>query len=89
MDLGLQVSFSETFNIVGADLISQGVPLIGTAGEIPWAVEEFCANPVDSADIIDKLHASYNFPSLNVRSNQRSLTEYTNNTARIWAKYFK
>jgi hypothetical protein len=89
MDLGLQVSFSETFNIVGADLISQGVPLIGTAGEIPWAVEEFCANPVDSKDIIEKLHISYTFPKLNVRSNQRALTEYTDNTAKIWAKYFK
>ena len=34
MDIGMQVSFSETFNIVGADIISQGVPLVGSA-EIP------------------------------------------------------
>jgi len=88
MDLGLQVSFSETFNIVGADLISQGIPLIGTFKEIPWAVEEFCASPVDSADIIEKLHFSYKFPNLNVRTHQYSLTEYTNNTCKIWVKYF-
>jgi hypothetical protein len=88
MDLGLQVSFSETFNIVGADLISQGIPLIGTANEIPWAVEEFCASPVDSADIIEKLRFSYKFPNLNVRAHQYSLTDYTNNTAKIWVKYF-
>ena len=28
MDIGIQVSFSETFNIVGCDLLSQGVPVI-------------------------------------------------------------
>lgn len=89
MDLGMQVSFSETFNIVGADLISQGVPLIGTAGEIPWAVTKFCADPTNSVDICNKLLSSYNWPWLNVKSNQWSLTAYTNKTASVWAKYFK
>jgi len=88
MDIGLQVSFSETFNIVGADLISQGVPLIGTEEDIPWAVSKFCADPTNSADIVDKLHLSYNWPQINVRTQQWSLTQYTNKTARIWTKYF-
>jgi hypothetical protein len=35
MDIGMQVSFSETFNIVSADLLSQGVPVVGSE-EIPW-----------------------------------------------------
>ena len=88
MDIGLQVSFSETFNIVGADLISQGVPLIGTAEEIPWAVQGFCADPTNSKNIVKKLHNTYNWPQLNVRANQWSLTNYTNKTAKIWTKYF-
>ena len=88
MDIGLQVSFSETFNIVGADLISQGVPLIGTATEIPWAVPAFCADPTNSKDIIEKLHLSYKFPQLNAETNQYALTHYTDNTAKIWTKYF-
>ena len=88
MDIGLQVSFSETFNIVGADIISQGVPLIGTANEIPWAVHAFCADPTTSTDIIKKLHFAYNWPQLNVRTQQWSLTNYTNKTAKIWTKYF-
>ena len=89
MDIGMQVSFSETFNIVGADIVSQGVPLVGTAGEIPWAVDTFCADPTNSADIASKLETAYNWPWINVKANQWSLTAYTNKTARIWAKYFK
>jgi hypothetical protein len=89
MDIGLQASFSETFNIVGADLISQGVPLIGTDEEIPWAVNAFCANPVNSEDITRKLMLSYKMPLLNVKAHQISLKHYTNKTVKIWTDYFK
>ena len=88
MDIGLQVSFSETFNIVGADIISQGVPLIGSL-EIPWKVEYFAADPADSDDIAEKLYHAYTWPKINVWTNQMALTAYTNNTAKIWIKYFK
>ena len=88
MDIGLQVSFSETFNIVGADLISQGVPLIGTEEDIPWAVHAFCADPTNSQDITAKLYTTYKYPWINVKANQWSLTNYTNKTAKIWTKYF-
>jgi len=87
MDIGLQVSFSETFNIVGADLISQGIPLVGSV-EIPWAVSAWCADPTNSEDIAAKLALAYNWPWLNVKTNQWSLTHYTNETAGIWNKYF-
>jgi hypothetical protein len=88
MDIGLQVSFSETFNIVSADLISQGVPIVATAEELPWAVEVWCANPVNSEDIVNKLKLAYKLPQFNVRTNQWSLTHYTNQTVKIWTKYF-
>ena len=88
MDIGLQVSFSETFNIVSADMVSQGVPFVGTAEEIPWAIDMFCANPVNSEDIVKKLKFAYTWPRLNVWANQLSLKQYTNSTSKIWAKYF-
>jgi len=88
MDLGLQCSFSETFNIVGADLISQGVPLIGST-EIPWSISWFNANPTNSQDISTKLSRAYDWSYLNVKSNQWSLTCYTTRTQEIWVKYFK
>ena len=87
MDIGLQVSFSETFNIVGADLISQGVPLVGSI-EIPWFVPMFAAHPTESTMIADKLLSAYNHHWLNVKTNQWSLTKYTDKTRSIWLKYF-
>jgi len=87
MDIGLQVSFSETFNIVCADLISQGVPIVGST-EIPWAVPAWCADPTDSENIADCLASAYNWPKLNVMSNQWSLKKYTNQTQQTWTKYF-
>lgn len=88
MDMGLQVSFSETFNIVGADLISQGIPIIGSS-EIPWAVTAFTADPTNSEHIAKQINLTYRFPWLNVKANQWALTHYTNNTVKIWDKYFK
>lgn len=87
MDIGLQVSFSETFNIVGADLISQGVPIVGSE-EIPWKVPAFSADPTDSKDITDKLLLAYDYSRINVWTNQWSLTHYTNQSKKIWTKYF-
>ena len=87
MDIGLQVSFSETFNIVGADVISQGVPLVGSK-EIPWAISATGADPTESEDICNKLMLAYRFPQSNVQLNQWALTRYTNKTAKIWHKYF-
>jgi hypothetical protein len=87
MDIGLQVSFSETFNIVGADLLSQGVPLVGSE-EIPWKVPMFAADATDSYQITGKLLLAYDYPRLNVWTNQWSLTDYTNKTKNIWTKYF-
>jgi len=88
MDIGLQCNFSETFNIVTADLISQGVPIVGSR-EIPWATRWFNARPTESDEIADRMLLTYNYPKINVYLNQRNLTKYTNKTEQIWVKYFK
>jgi hypothetical protein len=87
MDIGLQCSFSETFNIVGADLISQGVPLVGSK-EIPWSSSLFNARPTESKEICNRLVRTYKYPQVNVKLNQYQLNQYTNNTRKIWNKYF-
>jgi hypothetical protein len=87
MDIGMQVSFSETFNIVGADFVSQGVPLVGTE-EIPWSSKLFNASPTDSDEIACALTKSYYMPKLNVLINNISLNIYRNKTKEIWKEYF-
>lgn len=88
MDIGMQCNFSETFNIVSADLLSQGVPLV-TCTEIPWASRFSNANAADSEDMYYALVRAYYFPQVNVWLNQRNLTKYTNHTRNIWLKYFR
>jgi hypothetical protein len=46
MDVVMQVSNSETFNIVAADAVVRGVPVI-TSPEVPWIAEEFTADATD------------------------------------------
>jgi len=86
MDIGMQCNFSETFNIVGADLISQGVPLVGTS-EIPWQALGR-AECTSSKDITNKLLCAYKYPRLNTTVNQWFLNKYCNTTSRIWEDYF-
>jgi hypothetical protein len=88
MDLGMQSSFSETFNIVGCDLVSQGVPLIGSP-EIVWMNPLFMTDPTSTDSMCNKLSLAYSFPCFNVKTNQWLLTYYTNKTENIWVKYFK
>ena len=88
MDLGMQVSFSETFNIVAADLVTQGVPVIGSK-ELPWINKLFSANATESEKICNKLLLTYKFPLFNNITNQYLLHRYTNKTKKIWVEYFK
>lgn len=88
MDLGLQVSFSETFNIVGADLVSQNVPIVGSA-EIPWLSSVSATVPTDSDKIAKALSFAYHYPRLNVWLNQYNLVSYTNQTKKVWDTYLK
>jgi hypothetical protein len=88
MDIGMQCNFSETFNIVGCDLISQGVPLLGSK-EIPWLDSADWCDPTSSNDIASRLLAIYNNPSDNVNKNQVQLSAYTDETVGIWTEYFK
>jgi len=51
MDLGLQVSFTETFNIVAADFVVNRVPIV-TSNEIEWSEPLLQADPTDSSSIV-------------------------------------
>ena len=88
MDIGMQCNFSETFNIVSADLISQGVPVVGSK-EIPWSHGLFNADPTDSDHIAKILERTYKYNRMNVYLNQTALTDYTERTKVVWQQYFR
>jgi len=87
MDIGMQCNFSETFNIVSADLISQGVPIIGSK-EIPWSSCIYNADPANSNSICNALLLTYYTPKCNVKLNQKNLTKYTCKSRKTWLQYF-
>lgn len=88
MDIGMQVSFSETFNIVGCDFISQGVPVVGSS-EIPWSFSYFNANPTETDEIVKALCRAHKLRWLNLFVHKLLLKWYTHKTKTIWTKIFK
>lgn len=87
MDIGMQCNFSETFNIVSADLLSQGVPVL-TSKEIPWADASTNADPTNTENMATLMRTIYYDSDFKVKINQRNLTNYTKETETIWLDYF-
>lgn len=84
MDIGLQVSFSETFNVISADMVTQGVPVV-MSKEIPWGAEKATLVQVTSAAAIArKMEKTLKRGQANVRANLRSLGRYSERSRRIW-----
>lgn len=86
MDLGLQVSFSETFDIVAADFAYVNVPVIGSP-EIEWLNPSYKADPTDMEDIVDHLeHAWHGRKSNQHASNRQGLRQWNERARKIWKR---
>lgn len=90
MDVSMQVSFSETFNIVSADAVKCGVPIV-VSDEIPWASGWFKADTNDVDDIVEKIERAINFPSWFpfFNPNLAGLRRYDAISRRRWTRYLK
>jgi hypothetical protein len=87
MDICMQISFSETFNIVAADSISVGVPTV-MSKEIPWA-RFGVADPTDLDDIVQTMNRTWKYRFANSIINQLSLNSYVKNSEKVWLRYFR
>lgn len=90
MDVGMQVSFSETFNIVAADMIVSGLPIV-TSPEITW-VSKWCqAEPTNSEDIFLKLMRATDWRLRDVLRvlNLRGLKLYCEQSKAEWLRYLR
>jgi len=88
MDLGMQCSLSETFNLVTADLISQGVPVV-TSSEIDWIDKGSQVNPTNSKEIAQALYDVYKDSKKNVSLNKDYLRKFSKKAIEIWLDYLK
>jgi hypothetical protein len=84
MDLGMQVSLSETFNIVAADFVWNNVPVVGS-DEIDWLSFLYKANPTDLHSILSKLRTAYYGKSLGLQKlNKWNLEKYNEEATKVW-----
>jgi len=89
MDLCLQVSLSESFNIVTSDCIYAGIPCV-VSEEIDWASQFMKVNPNSAHAIATKLnqfwHLRLNYPNYLAEA---ALQGYNKYAIRNWLKYLQ
>ena len=85
MTILLQVSFSETFNIVTADALSAGIPVV-VSNEISW-VNSPKANPTSVNDIVEKMEYIIHRSKKCVESDRRGLLDYLEMSKNYWLTY--
>lgn len=84
MDYGLQVSFSETFNIVAADFAHLHVPIVGSQ-EIEWMSSVYKANPTDLNNIVMHLWVAKLGKKIGLHSlNTYGLNNYNEDATNVW-----
>lgn len=83
MDFGLQVSFTETFNIVIADLVNANVPVV-VSDEISWIVADCFAEENSSEEIAKQMKKVWNQRSWSCLKNKYKLWAYSKDSQKIW-----
>lgn len=86
MDLGLQVAYSETFNIVSADFVMNDVPVV-VSQEIGWVFDEFWADPNSSEEIARKIKVALNLNFNNASA--RRLQEFDRCSIEFWREFLE
>ena len=84
-DLLMQVSMSETFNIVAADALLAGIPVL-LSKEIVWAFP-LTADPQDVTDIVKKLELTWRARNFTIQKNRTNVTRYAQTSKRLWLDY--
>jgi len=86
MDLSMQVSYTESFNIVTADAVQCRVPVV-VSDEIEWINKRFKASCGSIDDMVKKMHKAYNYPDWAASINTKSLDCYNKNATNVWFNY--
>lgn len=83
MDLGMQVSFSESFNIVTADFVTANVPIIAS-DDIEWMPSLLKCTPTSHRAMVRRLNFAYNFRKISQWLQCRSLRIYNIDAKEVW-----
>jgi hypothetical protein len=83
MDLAMQVSMSETFNIVAADCVDQQIPTLGSH-EIDWLPPISRADPNDIDDICGHLLSVWDDRNKVIYKNLNGLHQHNSDAIDAW-----
>ncbi len=81
----MQVSLTESFNIVCADSVSSGISVV-VSKDIKWIHPNFKADPNDINDIVNKLNFVYNNSDLSYK-NKKRLNKYNIDGLKLWKEF--
>lgn len=85
IDIGLQLSMTETFNIVTADMIASGIPIV-VSNNINWVRPESQTSCENIGQIVNAMKNAYGNQSL-VKANQQRLSNYNNDALMMWRAF--
>lgn len=86
MNVCLQVSYSETFNITTADAVSQKIPVV-VSDEINWVSSLFHADCSEVDDIVFKIKRALFWGKIGTFLNSCGLKRYNRKSVRVWKNY--
>ena len=88
MDVGLQVSFTETFNIVTADFVSQDIPIV-VSNEVEWASCLFKVGTDDAEAIADKIGRALTLGRFGAYLNKLGLERYNKESSKRYLHFLR
>lgn len=83
VDLAMQCSLSETFNIVSADAVSQGIPVV-VSPEVSWTVQASQACATDVNEIVRKMHVALSTGTKLTELNFYRLMNFSDKAMKVW-----
>lgn len=86
MDLGLQLSFSESFNIVTADFVNAGTPIV-VSNTIDWMPGSQKASVDDMENILEIMEHSFHNRQRAAERSARFLNRYNKKSLKVWQQF--
>lgn len=87
LDIGMQVSLTETFNVVSADYVVAGLPIV-VSKEVKWVSNWSHAIDNSLPDIVHKMRRALDCPLL-TKLNQYYLKQHGHEAAELWYEWVR
>jgi len=88
MDIGLQVSFTESFNIVTANFVTEEIPII-VSEDIDWMPSSMRVKATDAVAIESKIREVLRNKKRFVRRQTKALNEYNDTAIQVWEGFLR